>query len=161
MGLHSPFGYVDYEVPLAQLLISILDKLCAHCHTDKDYDNGCRGCPAGNLVFECKEYILSSGESDKRFELYASDEWAQRAVRKPSEEERQKDLEMAEDYRPECDILRAMKSKIKRIKPHPFFYVHGGKGGHRRPKVLNDFAELVDSYGKKREYRLRKWGIII
>lgn len=162
MGLRSPFGYVDYEVPLSRLLIDIMDNLCAHCHTDRDYEKGCRGCPAGCFLYVVRDYILTAEESDKRFELYASDEWTQRANRKPSEEERQKDLNMADDYRPECDILRSMKSKIKRLKPRPFFYIRDRRltsKGWKRPKVLNDFAELTESFAKKREARLRKWGL--
>ena len=163
MGLHSPFSYVDYEVPLAELFIAILDKLCAHCHTNKDYERGCRGCPAGNLLYECKDYLLTAEESDKRFELYASDEWAKRRAENnlpvPSEEERARDLEMADAYRPECDTLRAMKARIKRITPHSFFYVRDSKRGHRRPKSLSEFVELAECLSKAREYRLRKWGL--
>jgi hypothetical protein len=159
MGLHSPFGYVNYETQMANLFFHVLDKLCAHCHTNRDYQEGCRGCPAGNLVFECKEYILCAIESDKQFELYASEEWAKRAVRKASPEGQAKDREMAQDYKPECDFLRAMKQKIKRITPHPLFYVRGGKKGYRCTKTLTNFVELAREYEKLREVRLRKWGL--
>ena len=165
MGLHSPFGYVNYEVPLSELFIDCLDKLCAHCHTNDDYEQKCRGCPAGQLIFECRDYILSSDESDKRFLLYVSDEWAKKRReiygKEDPPEVRQKDSEMAEDYRPECDVLRAMKVKIKRIAPHPFFYVRGGSRGYRRPKILSDFVELVANYKGLRDKRLAKWGLLV
>jgi len=162
MGLHSPFGYVNYEIPLAELFADCLDKLCAHCHTNEDYNAGCHGCPAGQLIYACREYILSAGESDKRFELYASDEWAgkQKQIygKENPPELRQKDREMAQDYKPECEILRAIKAKIRKITPHPFFYVRG-KGRHRRPKALKDFKVLVAEYRRLYNERLGKWGL--
>lgn len=156
MGLHSPFGYLSYEVTFANLLIHILDKLCSHCHTDEDYQGGCKSCPAGNLVFECRDYILTAHESDKRFELYASEEWAKKTVTKTNPATQAKDKEMAQAYKPECDILRVMKQKVKRITPHPFFYVRGRKGVYRRPNVLADFVKLTEGYEQLSESRLRK-----
>lgn len=109
MGIHSPFGYVGYEVQFAEILTDILDKLCAGCHTSNDFWKGCQECPAGNLALECRRYILNA---------------------------------MEQDYFPSCELLRAMKKKIKRLKPKPFFY----RGTPHRPKVLADFAELTAKY---------------
>lgn len=159
MGLHSPFGYVGYEITSIEFAIEILDKLCSRCHTDADYHLKCRGCPAGYLFYNCKEYILSAGEDDKRFELYASDEWVKRSGRKLSDGERQKDLKMAQDYKPECDTLRIMKRKLKQINPHPFYYIKG-KDKYKRPKVLNDFAQLSVVYKEQRLSRLKDWDVL-
>lgn len=164
MGLHSPFNYVGYEVSFSEIFINILDKLCAHCHTADDYRKGCRECPAGNLAFECRRYILSPDESDKQFELYASGEWAEKKEKlghpKPSEETREKDRQIALEYKPECDVLRAMKHTIRSITPHSFFYVrHHRKYPYERPKALTEFAELTKNYKILREARLRKWGL--
>ena len=158
MGLRSPFGYIGYEVTFGNLLVKLLDELCSHCHTNDDYHKGCRQCPAGNLIYEIKEYLEDYDESDKRFELYASDEWAERAKRKPSEEERRKELSMADDYRPECNVLRLIKPVLKRIKPKPCYYVRS-RGGFKRPKPLEDFATLIEDYSDKRKARLNKWGL--
>lgn len=163
MGLHSPFGYVGYEVTFADILVNIIDKLCAHCHTNDDYRKGCRECPAGQLLSECKDYLLSYDESDKRFDLYASEEWAIRRKEPYNKEDprRQKDAEMAQDYKPECEVLRAMKAKLKRINPHPFYFVKGGKKGHRRPKPFNDFIVLLEQYRLLRHSRLERWGLLV
>lgn len=158
MGLRAPFGYVNYEVTFGRLLVKLLDELCSHCHTNDDYEKGCRGCPAGNLIYEIKEYLQYYDESDKRFELYASDEWEQRSGRATSDEQKQKELQIAEDYRPECDVLRQIKPIVKRIRPKPFYFVRG-KSAYRRPKVLNDFALLIEEYAVKRASHFAKRGI--
>jgi len=174
MGLHSPFGYVNYEVPMAELFIDILDKLCAHCHTNDDYRRGCtnddyrrgcRECPAGNLAFECRDYILNAEEEDKHYDLYTSDEWQNKRKEmygKPDPpEEIEKWRKLADEHCAESNVLRAMKAKIKRITPHPFFYVrHHRKYPYERPKVLSDFAELTEKYKKLRNDRLRRWGLL-
>jgi hypothetical protein len=164
MGLRSPFDYVNYEVSMAELLVGILDKLCAHCHTNRDYQEGCRSCPAGVLAFACRDYILGAEESDKRFELYASDGW--QANRKEhyghtdSLDEIAKNREIAQDYKPECEVLRAMKQRIKGIQSHPFFYVrHHRKYPYERPKALSDFVGLLDRYRELRKSRLERWGL--
>lgn len=151
MGLHSPFNYVNYEVQMAELFIDILDKLCAHCHTNDDYEKGCHGCLAGALAFECKDYIITAEEEDKHFELYASEEWAKRREANkmpiPTQEEREQDLTIAQRYKPKSEILRAMKRTIKSITPHPFFYVrHYRKYPYERPKAFADFVELTEKY---------------
>jgi len=164
MGLHSPFGYVDYEVAMAELFIDILDKLCAHCHTNDDYSKGCHECSAGNLAFECRDYILTAEEEDKHHELYVSEEWLERrrelGYLEQTEEERKRELKFAEEYKPECEVLRALKVKIEHITPHPFFYVrHHQKYPYERPKALADFIEMTEKYKKLRADRLHKWGL--
>ena len=57
MGLRSPFGYVGYEYQMAKMFAAGLDNFCAHCHTNCDYDSGCKECPVGVLLFACREYI--------------------------------------------------------------------------------------------------------
>ena len=162
MGLHSPFGYVSYEVPLSELFIDILDKLCAHCHTNDDYCEGCSECPAGILALECRDYILETLEEDKHHELYASDEWEERRLTlcypPTPPEEKEKELRMAGEYKSECEILRLMKQKIKGIKPHPIFYIRGHRKHYGRPKRLADFVALTEHYKELRGSRLCKWG---
>ena len=159
MGLHSPFGYVDYEVPMAELLIDILDKLCAHCHTNNDYCKGCAECPAGNLVFECKSYVLGAEEEDKHYELYTSAEWQNKRKELYGKEDPPEEVErwrkLADKCRPESEVLRAMKRKVEGITPHPFFYVRPGtrRAPYERPKALEDFAGLTSDLKKLREER--------
>jgi len=165
MGLHSPFGYVGYEVQLAELFIDILDKLCAHCHTNDDYRRGCRECPAGNLALECRDYILNAVEEDKHHEFYLSEKWAKRKEEmghpKPTEDDLARDQYFAGEYKPECEVLRAMKEKIKGITPHPFFYVrHRRKCSYKRPKRLSDFVELTAKYKALKDARLRRWRLL-
>ena len=165
MGLHSPFDYIGYEDKMAELFIGILDKLCAHCHTNRDYEKGCPECPAGHLAFACRDYIITAIEEDRHHGLYISGDWLEgrRKLGYPEQTEEQKGIELrfVEDYKPECEILRALKHKIKAITPHPFFYVrHHQKYPYERPKALADFAELVEPFKKLKAERLRKWGII-
>ena len=159
MGLHSPFSYVDYEVVMAELLIDILDKLCAPCHTSIDYDGECRECPAGNLAFECRDYIITMEEDDKA-ENYIPEEWLKRkremGYLEQPEEEGESELGLAEEYKPECEVLRAMKHKLKHLKPHPCFYVkHHQTYLYERPKALADFVELTEKYKKLKAARLQ------
>lgn len=166
MGLHSPFGYVDYEVAFAELLITILDKLCAHCHTNQDYYNRCRGCPAGQLAFECRTYVLDAQEEDKHFELYTSEEWQARREKQYGHRDPPEEIEswrrMAEDYKPESEILRQMKKKVKELIPHPFFYVrHHRRYPYERPKSLEDFDMLVKEYRNMQKYRRYNRGLSI
>jgi len=64
MGIRSPFGYVGYEYKMGKMFAAGLDNLCAHCHTNDEYDGGCTECPAGVLLFACREYILEAIEDD-------------------------------------------------------------------------------------------------
>lgn len=165
MGLRSPFGYVNYEVQMSELFINILDKLCAHCHTNDDYGKkGCHGCPAGNLAFECRDYILTAVEEDTHYGLYASAEWQAKRKKLYGKEDPPEEIErwraMAEEHRGESEILRAMKAKAKQLAPHPFFYVrHHRKYPYERPKALSDFIELAEKFKELRHERLRKLGL--
>ena len=163
MGLRSPFGYVGYEVAMAEMFIAILDKLCAHCHTNADYPRKCRECLAGNLAFACKSYILTTEPSSKQYEFYLSEEWARGREKNGmppySEHELETFRQMMANYKPEGDILLSMIKRIKKLTPHPLFYVrHHHKYPYERPKALVDFAELTAQYKTLREERSRKWG---
>ena len=157
MGLHSPFGYVGYEVPFTGLIISILEEVCGGCHTNNDYSRGCRGCPAGRFLYTLRAYVLEAHESDKQFELYASDEWAEKASRKPTEEERASWRRMTNYYRPEGDTLRALKAELKKTHPHPFF--HGGfiSDTRRQPDPLLKARELLKDLQFQQESRDADW----
>jgi len=151
MGLRAPFGYVGYEYTMAELFCSILDKLCAHCHTNSDYQSGCASCPAGILLFECREYVLNAMLEDEHHQHYISEEWIQRrrelGYPEQTEAERQRETEVIEDYKPECDVLRAMQKAIKGIIPHPFFYVqYSKKRAYERPRRLVRFMELAGRF---------------
>lgn len=64
MGIRSPFGYVGYEVKFAETTVHLLKNFCSGCHTNEDFGNGCKGCPAGQLFFAAKEYVMDAYESD-------------------------------------------------------------------------------------------------
>jgi len=165
MGLRAPFGYVDYEYTMAVLFHTILDRLCAHCNTNDDYQEGCKSCPAGVLIFACRDYILTAGESDKHHELYISEEWLSKRRKlgypEQTEEEKKSELRFISDYQPECDLLRDMKRVIKGITPHPFFYVkYSEKRGYERPKRLQRFMELVGKFREAQLERSQRWGLI-
>ncbi|MFA5299080.1 MAG: hypothetical protein WC389_12810 [Lutibacter sp.] len=157
MGLHAPFGYVGYESTMAQTIIDLLDKFCSGCHTNDDYHKGCRGCPCGNLICECREYILGAMLEDEHHKQYTTEEWQQRRVKylghRDSQEEIERELKFVADYKPECDVLRKMQVILKDIEPHPFFY------GDERPQTLIDFENLVHEYAVLRKQRLNKWGL--
>jgi len=147
MGLRSPFGYVGYETTMAELMIMLLEKLCGGCHTDKDYEEGCRQCPAGQLIYEFRDYLLDSNEADKRYAMYASDEW--QAKRKEmhghedSPEEKDRWIALAKSCKPEFDIIRKIKKEVKHIEPHPCFYSQFIFEHYRNPDPLSKLRELV------------------
>jgi len=162
MGLRSPFDYVGNEYTMAKLFGSILDELCSHCHTNDDYQDGCKGCPAGILTFACRDYILTAIEGDKHHELYISEEWLakRRALGHPDETERdrQRELYFIDQYKPECDVLREMKGCIKGILPHPLFYIkYSNKRGYERPKRLTRFIGLAEKFRRLELERLDRW----
>ena len=165
MGLRAPFEYVGYEYKMAVLFHTVLDNLCAHCNTNRDYQEGCKSCPAGILIFACRDYILNAQEEDKHFELYTTEEWiAGHRARGYSEErieaEKQRDLEAVADYKAESNILREIKQCIRGITPHPFFYIqYSKKRGYERPKRLVKFMNLMGQYRELMCERLRKWGM--
>ena len=146
MGVRSPFGYVDYEAQMGNLFRAIMTDLCATCHTNRDYEKGCQGCPAGTLLFACKAYILDAEERDKTFKLYASEEWQERKRQRGISEEniakeRQRDLAMAKEYQPESRALRAMKEAMRPLKPRPYIE-HGGEP----PLTLDIFKRYLGDY---------------
>jgi len=166
MGLRAPFGYVGYEYKMAELFCHILDSLCSHCHTNDDYQEGCKSCPAGILVFGARDYVLNAQEEDSHHAMYASDEWLERkkqAGHKGNlEVEKQRELKFVEDYKPECDVLRAMKKCIKGITPHPFFYRQYSKTGpFERPRPLVRFMKLTGAFRELELERRARWGIPI
>jgi hypothetical protein len=165
MGLRSPFDYVGYEYKMAMLFITILDNLCSHCHTNTDYDDGCKGCPAGVSLFAYRDYVLNAQEEDKHHALYASDEWLEKQRARGLSEglvqtARAKELDFVADYTPECEVLRKMKRCIKEITPHPLFYVQYSKSRpYERPRQLARFTELTREYRRLESDRRMKWGI--
>lgn len=164
MGLRAPFDYVGYEYKMAELFYTILDKLCCHCHTNGDYQEGCKSCPAGVLIFACRDYILTGTEEDKHHELYISEEWLSRRRKsgypEQTEQKKQKELHFINDYKPECDVLREMKRCIKGITPHPFFYIqYSKKRAYERPKRLARFMNLAGKFKAMEMERLQKWGL--
>ena len=154
MGLRPPFGYVGYEHKMAMAFVNVLDNFCSYCHTNKDYENGCRGCPAGRFVFACREYILSLQEEDRYHAECASDTALDKSRQRGLSEEaiqsmKAMELEVAASYAPECDVLRQMKQCIKGIIPHPLFYVrHNKRPPHERPKRLEKFLKLALDYDR-------------
>ena len=165
MGLRAPFGYVGYECTMAELFHTTLDKLCAHCHTNEDYQDGCHSCPAGVFLFECRKYLLTANLKDEHHQMYISEKWLQgrreHGYPEQTEAERQKEIRLIEDYKPECDVLRAMKKSIKGITPHPFFYVkYSEKRGYERPKRLTCFMELTGKFRELELERIGRWGLL-
>jgi hypothetical protein len=133
---------------MAELLVDVLDKLCAYCHTDDDYDEGCRGCPAGRLVFKCRDYILSAVEKDK---YYAWLEGRRELHGQPvPPEEVDMWRRLSEESRAESDTLRAMKAAVRDLTPHPFFY---GFGEHGRPESLSRLTKLARRLRRQRNRR--------
>jgi hypothetical protein len=165
MSLRAPFGYVGYEYKMAMLLATILDKLCSHCHTNDDYQDGCKSCPAGVLIFACREYVIDAQEEDRHHGLYASEEWLEKQRARGMSENaiqsaKAKELEFVADYTPECDVLREMKVCIKGIKPHPFFYAkRSNRCPYDRPKQLTHFLNLTTKYRLLESDRRARWGI--
>jgi hypothetical protein len=147
MGLRSPFDYSGYEVTMAEVLINLLEKFCSGCHTNEDYRRHCKGCPAGQLIYRCRKYLLEIDEVDNRYAMYASDEW--QAKRKEaydhedSQEQRQEWLSLSKACQPECDIIRAIKEELIMIEPHPLFYANWIGQDARKPDPLLKLRELV------------------
>lgn len=161
MGLHSPFGYCGYEVPMAKLMIELLEKLCSGCHTNDDYARGCKGCPAGQLIYKFHRYLLEVNESDKQYIMYASDEWQTKRKEtyghEDSQEERDKWLALAESCKPECDIIRKIKKELGKIEPHPLFNVNWSFGKSRNPDPLLKLKEMVKDLDFIDRNRFTSW----
>ena len=56
MSLHSPEGYIGYELSFLKTLRNNLVMFCNGCHTNADYGT-CRRCPIGNLNYKCADYL--------------------------------------------------------------------------------------------------------
>jgi hypothetical protein len=147
MGLHSPFGYVGYEVQFGEIMIKLLDDLCGCCHTNDDYPKGCAECPGGQLIFRCKEYLSGMDEPDKCYRLYASAKWQAKREKmyghKDPPEEIEKDRKMARMLKPEGDVIRAIKAEVAKIEPHPFFHSQWIWEEKRMPDPLLKLRELI------------------
>lgn len=163
MGLHCPFGYVGYVSQMGQTIIDMLERFCNHCHTDNDYENGCKGCPIGNYIFEARLYILTSMEEDKHFAEYASDEWQERrkANKMPEETQEQRDMwrKMSRLHKKESIALRGLKRELKNIIPHPFFYAQWRGDSKRHPDPLAKFREYLKDYHFHSERMFDDWRI--
>lgn len=94
MGLHSPFGYVHYEETMLKTLIQLVDDYCTSCHTDQDYNEGCKGCPVGSLIYNCREYLL---------DVYITP------------------YDKCEYQKKYNETLLNIRKSLKRFKPHPGF----------------------------------------
>ena len=147
MSLRSPFDYAGYEVPMAELMISILDKLCGGCHTNDDYQNGCKDCPAGQMLYATRDYLLGTVEADKHYALYGSEEWQAKREEQygheDSQEEKEKWQKLAQSCKPEGDVIRKIKNEVSRIEPHPFFQAQWIFEEKRNPDPLLKLRELV------------------
>lgn len=150
MGLHAPFSYVGYVPSMAQTIIDMLERFCGHCHTDSDYNKGCRGCPIGCYIYEARDYIATMQEEDKHFALYASDEWQERrkANNKPEEikEERARWTALSKLCKPESIALRGLKRELRNVEPHPFFYGRWICDSKRNKDPLSKFKEYLKDY---------------
>lgn len=153
MGLRSPFGYVNYEVSMAELMIDMLDKLCIGCHDpQRDWgDKGCYACPAGVFIFEAKSYLENLDEADKRFEMYAGigkegQEWIEKRKKlygkEDSPEKCRQWRRMATLYKQESNAIRKVKAFVKDIEPHACFNANWiwDKG---RKDILLPFREAI------------------
>lgn len=157
MGLHSPLGYVGYIRPMAKTIIDLIERFCSACHTNNDYDKGCKGCPVGQLIYEARDYILTSQEEDKHFAEYASDEWQEKIKKagrpEESKEERDKWARMAKEHHAESVALRGMKKILKQVEPHPFFYAQSIWDRKRNPDPLLKFREYLKDF----EFYENRW----
>lgn len=161
MGLHSPFGYVGYETAMAELMIMLLEKLCGGCHTNDDYEEGCKQCPAGQLIYELRDYLLDTNEADKRYAMYVSDECQTKRKEyyghEDSQEVKDKWLALAKSCKPEFDIIRKIKKEINHIEPHPSFYAQWIFEDSRKPDPLLKLRELVKDLAFIQSNRFRGW----
>ena len=61
MGIHTWFGYVDYELQCLDSFINLFENFCESCHTDEDWGyDGCRACPIGNCLVKFRDYLADS-----------------------------------------------------------------------------------------------------
>jgi hypothetical protein len=65
MGIHTWFGYVDYELQCLDSFINLFENFCQFCHTDEDWGyDGCRACPIGNCLVKFRDYLADSCVED-------------------------------------------------------------------------------------------------
>ena len=161
MGLRAPFDYVGYDVQFAEIMLKLLDDLCGGCHTNRDYDKGCHGCPAGQLIYACRNYLLEAHESDKNYLLYASEEWQAKRKelygREDPPEERDQNRRMAVLVKPECDIIRAIKVAVALIEPHPLFHSQWIFEECRTADPLRQLREMVKDLDFIRRHAFDNW----
>lgn len=150
MSLHAPFGYVGYVTGMGKTIIDLLERFCGSCHTNDDYEGGCHGCPAGNLIYIAREYILECPEEDKHYALYASDKWQETrkkngwSEQSPEQKEEWKRLSLL--CHPESVALRGLKKELKKIEPKPFFYSQFIWDKERHPDPLIKYREYLKDY---------------
>jgi len=69
MGLKSPFSYAMYEQLMIKTFINLLDDYCGSCHSNCDWNDDCNKCPVGNLINECRDYIIGYYPSQSNDEM--------------------------------------------------------------------------------------------
>lgn len=159
MGLGSPFDYVGYEFQMVGIMVKLLDDLCGGCHTNDDYDNGCKDCPAGQLIYACRDYLLTAHEPDVQYAEYASEEWQAKREQRGGKRESPQQIamwqKMADSCRPECDVLRAIKAELQSIEPYPGFHSQWIFEEVRNPDPLLRLRELVKDLRFIRDCKFR------
>jgi len=161
MGLHSPFGYVGYQIQFAEIMMKLLDDLCGGCHTDDDYRKGCKECPVGQLIYESRDYLLTYYEADKHYEEYTTEEWQTKKEQNGGKRNTPEQIEgyrkLAERCKPESDIIRAIKVELEKIEPHPNFHAQWIFEDKRAPDPLLKLRELVKDLQFIRNHTFDVW----
>ena len=84
MVLKSPFGYVNMQVKMLGSALDIFRDYCYGCHSNVDWNDNCKECPAGNFIEHCKAYMrrvpgwISSNEWRKKIGLPPYSYWGQK-----------------------------------------------------------------------------------
>lgn len=129
MGIHSPFDYVGYEWQMPKLACDILELLCHYCHTNRDYDEGCHGCPAGIMFFACKDYVLEAQEEDKHYHHYTTKDWLDKREKMYGKRDLPEEVArwqaMADYHKPEAEAIRRLKRLFKDLEPRPYWENRG------------------------------------
>lgn len=161
MSFHSPFGYVGYQVQFAEIMMKLLDDLCGGCHTDDDYRKGCKECPAGQLIYECRDYLLTYYEADKHYEQYTTEEWQNRRKElyghSDTPEQIERNRKLTESCKPESDIIRAIKVELANIEPCPSFHASWIFEENRNPDPLLKLRELIKDLKFMQSRRFDAW----
>ena len=111
MGLRTPFGYAGYERAMAETAIELLDRFCSGCHTNEDFEGGCKECPIGNMIYACKRYVE---------EMHIRDPEDVRSW--TDDPERQENL--VRKFTIEQDAKLRLKAGMMAINPHPLYDAH-------------------------------------